>query len=109
LKVIAKSTLVTYWERCPDCKDALQVWYYEAKHGEWNNPAQIKEKYRHASILKRGRVVFNICGNKYRLLCFVRYDVKIVYIKFVGTHDEYDKIDAEEYDGPPIKSNKKRK
>ena len=66
------------------------------KQAQWSTTSQLKQKYRSASILKNGRVVFNICGNKFRLIVGVNYSVKVVYIKWVGTHSEYDGIDAEE-------------
>ncbi len=74
----------------------LKAWFREVKQANWNNANDIKAKYRSASILKKGRVVFNICGNKFRIVVWVNYSVKIAYIKWVGTHAEYDKIDAGE-------------
>lgn len=103
MRVIARSTLRKFSGIHTDSKDALDAWYYEAKNALWENPADIKKKYRSASVLKKGRVVFNINGNKYRLLCFIKYEQKIVYIKFIGTHKEYDAISMEDYDGNPVK------
>jgi len=77
-------------------EQALKTWFREVKQANWGNPNDIKAKYRSASILKKGRVVFNICGNRFRIVVWVNYSVKIAYIKWVGTHAEYDKIDAEE-------------
>lgn len=77
-------------------EQALKAWFREVKQANWNNANDIKAKYRSASILKKGRVVFNICGNKFRIVVWVNYSVKIAYIKWVGTHAEYDKIDAGE-------------
>ena len=75
-------------------KDALEAWHDEAKKAAWRTPAEIKAKYRSASILKGNRVVFNIKGNDYRLVVKVNYDYGIVYVRFVGTHRQYDAIDA---------------
>ena len=78
-----------------DARMALEAWYREAKTASWTTSAEVKAKYRSASILKGGRVVFNICGNKYRLVARVNYTVGVIYVRFVGTHAEYDNIDAE--------------
>ncbi|MGG9999273.1 type II toxin-antitoxin system HigB family toxin [Pseudovibrio ascidiaceicola] len=80
----------------PDAKASLDSWYYEAIHATWKSPSDIKAKYRHASILKNGRVVFNIAGNKHRLVVSINYEAGIIFIKFVGTHKEYDKINVED-------------
>jgi mRNA interferase HigB len=73
----------------------LEAWFAESQRAQWSNPGQIKTQYRTASILKRRRVVFNICGNKYRLVAEVTYPQQIVLVKFIGTHKAYDAIDAE--------------
>ena len=96
MRVIARKTLKAYGERVPDAAPALNAWYHEARRARWKSPADIKEKYGSASILKGGRVVFNIGGNKYRLVVWINFKVSIVYIRFVGTHKEYDKINAQE-------------
>jgi len=95
MRVIARKILREYGDNHPDAKSALDSWYYETKNAEWKMPADIKEKYRNASILKNNRVVFNIAGNKYRLIAGINYSAGIVFIKFIGTHAEYDLIDAE--------------
>lgn len=98
MRVIAKSTLRAFWSK-PSHRDAEQpllAWYKEAEAANWSSPADIKRNFGSASILQAGRVVFNIGGNKYRLVVAVRYDLKIVFIRFVGTHRQYDDIDAEE-------------
>lgn len=102
MRVIAKKTLRAFWESKPEFADAkgpLEAWHAEAVAAKWLNPPQIKEQYKNASILKDSRVVFNIGGNKYRLVVAIHYraDPGIVYVRFVGTHAEYDKIDAETY------------
>jgi len=73
----------------------LEAWHYEAKRAQWTTPADIKAQYRSASILKDNRVVFNIAGNKYRLVVRINYDSKTVFVRFIGTHRDYDQIDAE--------------
>jgi len=95
LRIIARKTLISYWTRTPDAEQGLVAWYAEAKAASWLSPADVKAKYGSASILKGGRVVFNISGNKYRLVVSIKYEVSLVFICFVGTHKEYDKIDAE--------------
>ncbi len=98
MRVIARPTLINFYSR-PDYGDAeqpLNAWYHEAKRANWRSGADIKEKYGSASILKNNRVVFNIGGNKYRLVVKINYQAHIIYIRFIGTHQEYDKINAEE-------------
>ena len=95
-RVISVRTLKEYWEK-PDYSDAeqpLRAWYAEAKDARWSNPNDIKGQFHSASIIGKNRVVFNIKGNKYRLIVAIKYDFQIVYIRFVGTHKEYDAIDA---------------
>ena len=96
MRIIALKTLKEFWTREPESEEALNAWYKETNESLWNEPADIKEKYRSASILKNSRVVFNICGNKYRVIVKINYKYNMVYIRFVGTHKEYDKINAEE-------------
>jgi len=96
VRVIAKKTLIEYYEKNKEIKNQLEAWYREAKNAEWKNPQEIKKKYASASIISGNRVVFNIKGNKYRLVTKINYQMKIVYIRFIGTHKEYDKINAEE-------------
>jgi len=79
-----------------DSKGSLEAWYHEAKRANWQTANSVKQKYGNASILKNGRVVFNICGNKYRLVVKINYEAQVIYIRFIGTHREYDKINAEE-------------
>lgn len=73
----------------------LKTWYKEASKANWTNPTDIKSEYAKASILKSGRVVFNICGNKYRLIIEINYERQWAFVRFIGTHTQYDKIDAE--------------
>jgi mRNA interferase HigB len=95
MRVIAVSTLRTFWKRCPDAEQPLKAWFEEAMSASWTQPADIKKQYRSASVLKNRRVVFNIKGNDYRLIVAIAYKLQIVYVKFVGTHKEYDAVDAE--------------
>jgi mRNA interferase HigB len=94
MRVIAKPALGAFWEKHPDAEQSLKSWYHEAIKAEWKSPADIKLLYRSASILKKSRVVFNISGNKYRLVVKVEYEWKLIYIRFTGTHEEYNLIDA---------------
>lgn len=85
-------------QRHPDAEQSLKSWYEEALAANWAQPADIKVQYRNASILRNWRVVFNIKGNDYRLIVAVSYRLQVVYIKFIGTHKEYDAVDAETVD-----------
>lgn len=94
MRVIAKKVLREFWEKHADSEQQLKTWYKEASNAEWNSPNDIKEEYVKASILGYSRVVFNICGNKYRLIVKISYKRKWVFIRFIGTHKEYENIDA---------------
>jgi mRNA interferase HigB len=78
-----------------DAKEATLAWYYHALAADWAAPSDVKQDFRTASILKGGRVVFNIAGNKYRLVVWINYTYRVVYIRFIGTHSQYDKIDVQ--------------
>lgn len=95
MRVISRKLLREYWEREPAAEGQLKAWFAEAEQADWKDPADVKRKYGNASILKGERVVFNICGNKYRLVVKINYKIRFVYVRFVGTHAEYDEIDAE--------------
>ena len=95
MRVISRKSLKEFATRFPDAEARLDAWFYETKKARWHTPADIKGKYQSASILKNSRVVFNICGNKYRLIVSINYRCGIVFIRFVGTHEDYDKINAE--------------
>ncbi len=95
MRVIAVSTLRAFWEKHPDAEQPLLAWHDEVLAAHWQKPADIKALYRSASILKNRRVVFNIKGNDYRLVVAIAYRLQAVYVKFVGTHAEYDAIDAQ--------------
>lgn len=96
MRVIAKRTLREFWLKHADAREPLAAWYQEACKAEWLKPADIKARYASASFVGNERVVFNIGGNKYRLVVRVNYDYGIVYIRFVGTHADYDRIDVEQ-------------
>jgi mRNA interferase HigB len=95
MRVIAEDKLLEFWEVHPDSENPLKTWYYEAKKADWKTPVDVKARYISASILGNNRVVFNIKGNKYRLVVAVDYEKGIVRIRFIGKHADYDKIDAE--------------
>jgi mRNA interferase HigB len=94
LRVIAKKTLRDFWIKHPDCEQQLKAWYQEAQNANWKGPAVIKRDYPSASILENNRVVFNIKGNHYRLIVRINYAYGMLWIRFIGTHGQYDKIDA---------------
>lgn len=95
MRIIAVKTLREFWESHADAEQALKSWYKEATDTRWHEPNDIKLRYPSADILPDNRVVFNIKGNTYRLIVKIHYNTGIVFIRFVGTHAEYDKIDAE--------------
>ena len=95
MRVIAISALRNFWERRKDAEEPLKAWYQEAKAADWATPHQIKTVYRSASVIGDNRIVFNIAGNKYRLIVKFNYPYRIGYIRFIGTHAEYDQVDAE--------------
>jgi mRNA interferase HigB len=95
MRIIARRTLREYWERNPQAEQPLKAWFREAAEADWASPGDVKRRYRHASILRGNRVIFNIGGNKYRLIVQINYHFKIIYVRFVGTHQAYDKVDAE--------------
>ena len=94
MRIYNKSTLRTYWEKHVETTSQLQTWYRKTEQTTWKNPSDIKAVYSDASILPGNRVVFNIKGNEYRLVVKVHYNRQKVYIRFIGTHGEYDKVDA---------------
>jgi mRNA interferase HigB len=98
VRIIALSTLKAFWEEYPehiDAKEPTLSWYRHVLAADWSAPADVKQDFRNASILKDGRVVFNIAGNKYRLVVWINYAYRVVYIRFIGTHAQYDKIDVQ--------------
>jgi mRNA interferase HigB len=98
MRVIAKSTLVAFWQENPGHQDAREpalAWYRHVLKADWASPAEVKRDIGHASVLQGGRVVFNIAGNKYRLVVWFNYAYRVAYIRFFGTHADYDRIDAQ--------------
>lgn len=94
MRIISRRILREFWENHPDATISLQTWFHDVERATWNGPADIKAVYRNASFLANNRVVFNIKGNHYRLVVVVVYQHGVVYIRFVGTHEEYDRIDV---------------
>ena len=94
MHVIALKTLRQFWERHPDTRPSLREWHEQAENANWESPLQVKADYPTASIIGNNRVVFNIKGNNYRLVVHISYRSRQVYIRFVGTHAEYDRINA---------------
>lgn len=95
MRVISKKQLREFWIKHNDCEQQLKSWYLEATKAEWKNHNEIKLEYPSASILMDNRIVFNIKGNKFRLIIKINYAYQMIWIRFVGTHSEYDKIDAQ--------------
>ncbi len=93
-RIYSKSTLRDYWELYPDSEQYLKTWYETAMNSIWRTPNEVKQTYSSASVLKSGRIVFNIRGNAYRLIVKINYEKQWIFIRFFGTHVEYDKIDA---------------
>lgn len=96
MRIIKIKTLKDFWDTHKDSEIPLRTWYSSVKREIWKSTSDIKDKYRNASFLANNRVVFNIHGNKYRLVVRVNYDFQIVYIRFIGSHKDYDKINASE-------------
>jgi len=94
MRIIARRTLRVFWDQHVDSRQALQAWYHDVKRAKWTTPDHIKAEYRNASFVGNNRVIFNIKGNRYRIVVAVKYQQEIVYIRFVGLHKDYDKIDA---------------
>jgi len=95
MRVISVKKLREFWQTYPDIEQPLKAWKAEAEKAAWKTPTDIKQRYHSADFLKGNRVVFNIKGNEYRLVVQIHYNTGIVYIRFIGTHTEYDRIDAE--------------
>ena len=93
MRIIAKRTLRDFWKRYPRAKGPLEAWHYEVRRAGWAKPTAVKLQFRSASVLQDNRVVFNIAGNQFRLVVKINYPYRIVYIRFIGTHKDYDAID----------------
>ena len=95
MRVFNRSTLQDFWRRYPDAEQPLRAWFHEVSMASWRSPAEIRAQYRSADFVAKNRVIFNVRGNNYRLVVAVKYaPIFCVYIRFVGTHAEYDRIDA---------------
>jgi mRNA interferase HigB len=98
MRVIALRTIKEFIASRPehaDAREAALAWYRQVLRADWASPAEVKREIGNASILKDGRVVFNIAGNKYRIVVWINYPYRVVYVRFVGTHRQYDRIDAQ--------------
>ncbi|WP_346732565.1 type II toxin-antitoxin system HigB family toxin [Bradyrhizobium sp. 186] len=98
MRIIALSTIKAFLDRGAEVSDArepLMAWFRQVKQADWAKPADVKRDVRNAGILRDGRVVFNVAGNKYRVVVWINYPYRVVYIRFVGTHRQYDAIDAQ--------------
>lgn len=94
MRVIAKRTSREFWEKYADAETPLKVWYKNASEAEWKNNNELKRQFKNASLIGNDRVVFNVKGNTYRLVVAIDYEKKIVWIKFIGYHKDYDRIDV---------------
>jgi mRNA interferase HigB len=94
VRIIAKRTLREFWERHPRARGPLEAWHQEVAQAGWAGPSNVKAQFRSASVLQDNRVVFNIAGNQYRLVVKINYSYRIVYVRFIGTHKDYDQIDV---------------
>lgn len=94
MHVIKRRTLMEFWQKHPDAEQALKTWYGIVRRAKWQSPSDIREIFGSADFLQDNRICFNIRGNNYRLVVKVIYELQRIYIRFVGTHAEYDKIDA---------------
>ncbi len=96
MRVIAKRTLREFWEKHTDTKQALLSWYKVAKSAKWQNFEEVKQQFGTCKILGDDRIIFKIKGNKYRLIVKITFTNQIIWIRFIGTHSDYDSIDAKE-------------
>jgi len=96
MRIIAKRRLREFWERHPAAREPLLAWFREVEREDWDTPAAVKAKYRNASIVGGDRVVFNVKGNAFRLVVRIDYAYRVVYVRFIGTHAEYDAVNVKE-------------
>lgn len=96
MRIIARKTLINYWKKHPDSEQPLKSWFDEIQNAFWDTPNQLKEQFKNASIITKKRVVFNIKGNSYRLVTDIEFRIGIVFIIWIGTHKEYDKINVKD-------------
>lgn len=93
MRVLAKKILREFWESYPDTEEQLKSWFQETVKGKWPNPNFVKDQFPNSRLISNNRVIFNIKGNQYRLIVRVNYKYQMVYVRFIGTHEDYDKID----------------
>nr|MBD3621181.1 type II toxin-antitoxin system HigB family toxin [Sunxiuqinia sp.] len=93
-RILEKSTLREFWAKYPDSEQYLKTWYDTAMNSDWRTPNDVRQSYANASILKDSRIVFNIKGNSYRMVIKFNFEYQLAFVRFIGTHSEYDKIDA---------------
>ncbi len=93
-RIFAKSTLKRFWEKYPDSEQYLMTWYNTVMNPDWKTPNEVKQTYATASILREGRIVFNIKGNSYRMIVKFNFQKQCAFIRLIGTHSEYDRIIA---------------
>ena len=96
MRVFTRRTLREFWERHPDSEEALDDWYRVAERADWSTPAEVRLRYGNASVIANNRVVFNIKGNNYRLVVRIDYAYRMIFVRFIGSHAEYDRINAAE-------------
>lgn len=96
MKIFSRGTLRDFWEKHTNCEQQLKIWYCETEKSNWSSIQDLKREYPSASILKNNRIVFNIKGNDYRLIAKFNFEYQLCWIRFIGTHAEYDKINANE-------------
>ncbi|MEO8231643.1 MAG: type II toxin-antitoxin system HigB family toxin [Ignavibacteriota bacterium] len=96
MRIISRTTLIGFWKNFPEAEQPLKSWFDEVRIAVWSSPNELKKQYRSASIITNKRVVFNIKGNSYRLIVDVEYKIGIIFIVWIGSHKEYDKVNAKE-------------
>lgn len=96
MKIFSRGTLRDFWEKHANCEQQLKIWYRETEKSDWSSIQDLKREYPSASILKNNRIVFNIKGNDYRLIAKFNFEYQLCWMRFIGTHAEYDKINANE-------------
>lgn len=96
MRVIARNILISFWKKYPDVEQQLKSWYDEVLNAHWKSPNELKEQFRNASVITNKRIVFNIKGNSYRLIADIEYRIGIIFVIWIGTHNEYDKINVKE-------------
>ena len=94
MRIISRRALREFWVKHPDTEQPFRAWYANVKRADWKTPSDVKATYRNASIIENNRVVFNVKGNSYRLVTAIDYQYGILYIRFVGTHQTYSKINV---------------